>query len=75
MDHCSRCKRPVDQESDDFVNWEVEADGKTLICPDCLTAREENAIAEDAAETEVAARRLEADDETLERIEAEEGLS
>lgn len=47
---CSRCRRPGDQESDEFAWWEVEMDGVTLICHGCLTWAEEQAIADDAVE-------------------------
>jgi hypothetical protein len=58
---CSRCGRPVPPiDSDEYTDWEVEADGVTMICPGCLTRDESTAIAEDTMDT--ARRAHEAED-------------
>jgi hypothetical protein len=76
MDQCSRCRREAPaEESDAFTSWEVESDGETLICPGCLTLGEENAIVDDAVQTEIEARQLEVEDSILDQIEMDEGWS
>ena len=44
---CARCHRPVpDQVSDEFLSWEtLDETGEQLICPRCLTPRQERAVA------------------------------
>jgi hypothetical protein len=70
MQHCSRCKRPApDELSVEFLDWEAESDGTTVICPGCLTLGEENAIADDMLATEEAARELEAEDAVVDQLE------
>lgn len=57
--HCARCLRPApDQESDEFATWEVvfrdddvNFDHLVVICEDCLTPEEQQAIFEDMEET------------------------
>jgi hypothetical protein len=74
MDHCSRCQRAAPAEdSEEFVYWETDADGTTLICPHCLTLSEENTLAEAARETGIPADRLAADDAVLDQMERDEG--
>ncbi len=46
--YCERCKRPIDQESDNFVEWEaIDEDGDKVVCPGCLTGAEEQAVIDD----------------------------
>jgi hypothetical protein len=53
---CVRCHRPVpDQVSDEFLSWEaLDETREQLICPRCLTADQERAIAGDGDATDKA---------------------
>lgn len=51
--HCDRCGRPApDQESADFTEWEAVGDGTTVLCPDCITPAEHQAMIEDMPRTD-----------------------
>ena len=61
---CERCRREAPaSDSDEYVYWEAveRADGQVgVICPGCLTGKEEQEIDEDAIEMlDEAARRQE----------------
>ena len=45
--HCARCQRPAPAEDDpDFLHWEV-LDDTDMVCPDCETPEEKQAIDEE----------------------------
>ena len=45
--HCVRCQRPAPAEDDpDFLHWEV-LDDSDMVCPDCETPEEKQAIDEE----------------------------
>jgi len=56
--------RPPDEESDEFVTWEVlpfddeNSDRLVIICEDCLTPEEQQAMADDDEATAEAAAEL-----------------
>jgi len=64
--HCARCLRPApDEESDEFLTWEVlkldedrDSDRLVMICEDCLTPEEQQAMANDDEATAEAAAEL-----------------
>jgi hypothetical protein len=44
--HCAYCQRPAPAEDDpDFLHWEV-LDDSDMVCPDCETPEEKQAIDE-----------------------------
>lgn len=46
-DQCARCHREAPpQEAADFIFWEALGDGSEVICPDCITGEERQAIDE-----------------------------
>ena len=45
--HCAHCQRPAPAEDDpDFLHWEV-LDDTDMVCPDCETPEEKQAIDEE----------------------------
>lgn len=45
---CARCRRVAPaQDSDAFLEWEALGDGGQVICPDCVTPAEQQAMDED----------------------------
>jgi hypothetical protein len=61
---CDRCRRPVPPiESDEYSTWEVvvgdDTEGVGMRCPGCMTRKESDEIAEDAAATAAEAHDLE----------------
>jgi uncharacterized Zn finger protein (UPF0148 family) len=60
--HCTRCNRPVNELSREFVEWEAGPDG-SVVCPGCLTGEEQAAIDADALDMTSKAAIEEADRE------------
>lgn len=50
--NCARCARPSpSQTSAEFKDWEALGDGGAVVCPDCITAEEQQAVDEDDMDT------------------------
>jgi len=44
--HCARCLRPAPSKGDSgFIYWEVlDAEAQLMICPECITPQEQQAM-------------------------------
>src|SRR3954468_7789 len=59
---CTRCHRPMPPANSkkEFMYWEAFDDGDDVVCPDCVTPAEQEAIDEDMFETAAVAKKLQA---------------